>query len=539
MASHPHGFFVTIVPAGVAVRRAHNKSRTGCFTCKIRHVKCGEEKPRCSNCVSKGRDCQYSASIKRWVKKQGKAAAIKHSPLGPGVEMSKVSASFTLHDLRLFHHFLCFAYPPLPLSNKSAWTQEVPQLSHHSEHLMNALLALAASHLSTLTGVDDDQCTALFHKGRAIAGLKDAFAKSNHSSVEYDVMLATCYALAFQSALVPESAFDFTTFVRGCALVTARIRDEGKQTIFNIQSSLSGSPTQHATLSRLGSASLSPGSRFQILLSKGMLALHAAHPCIEHTGTGQRFYRALDSTFSGFQVSPSWGYDEFLSYYAVWFKLAEAKEVFSPDAVSEVAFLLWAYFISLQLLITMLVVEITGFVMNGDHPATLGHSDAAAKMTKLVEWLCAIEAITPADLRTHLTWPALVSDEVLSGLHVPMVSKARVESKVEVLCNLGSRSHNVLGNLLELSASLANWTEDLLSSRSGNEESSGAKEGWRIATTQIAFGILDQMTQDRPIDKCCIPETEAAPFSGSTAPISRETLTNANQRAETQPQLPC
>ncbi|KIW32018.1 uncharacterized protein PV07_03597 [Cladophialophora immunda] len=501
MASHPEAFDLTIVPYGTTVRRAHKKSRTGCYTCKVRHVKCGEERPRCDNCVAKGKDCQYPPEINRRIRKPAKTPGVSHSSPEPTIEMSMTSASFTLHDLRLFHHFLCFAYPPLPLANKQAWTLDVPQLSHHSEPLMNALLALAAAHLNTLTAGDDDKCTALLHKGRAISGLKNAFAKSHHSSIEFDVMLATCYALAFQSALLPGSADDFAIFVRGCALVTRRIRDEGKQSVFNIAFDSSLPPAQRASSSKLNAEGLIPGSCFQVLLSKGMASLLAAHQCIAHAGTGQHLFRALESTFSGLQVSPCQGYDQFLSCYAVWFKLGEPKDVFSPDAVKEAAFLLWAFFIGLQLLLTMFVVEVTGPTKHRDLEAGLDYSDGAAKMISMAEWLCAIEAITPAYLRRHLTWPALVSGEVLAGLNMTTVSKALVESKTEVLRNLGSRSHNALGTLLELSASLANWTEDLLTSRSGDEENSGEKEGRRGAPSQMAFGILGPTVQDRPIDK--------------------------------------
>ncbi|OAP60720.1 hypothetical protein AYL99_05722 [Fonsecaea erecta] len=380
------------------------------------------------------------------------------------------SATFTLHDLRLFHHFLCFAYPPLPLANKSAWTQDVPQLSYHSEHLMSALLALAASHMSALTGVDNDQSTALWHKGRAISGLKNALNKSHHSSIEYDVMLATCYALAFQSALLPGSAVDFATFVRGCALVTGRIQDEGKQSIFNCPSYADFSPNQGASSCKLNVHSLIAGSRCQVLLTKGMASLVTAHECIAHTGTGYNLFRALESTFSGFQESPSLGYDRFRSYYGFWFKLAEPKDVFSPDAVNEAAFLLWAFFIGLQLLITMFVVEITRSEMKRDWRARLEQSNGAAKMIGMAEWLLAIEITTPTHLRKHLSWPTLVSGEVLSGLRMTTASRTLVEAKVEVLHHLESRSHNALGTLLELSASLANWTEDLLASRSGEEK---------------------------------------------------------------------
>ena len=44
-------------PAPKRVRKAHNKVRSGCLTCKIRRKKCGEEKPSCKRCTSTGRTC--------------------------------------------------------------------------------------------------------------------------------------------------------------------------------------------------------------------------------------------------------------------------------------------------------------------------------------------------------------------------------------------------------------------------------------------------------------------------------------------------
>ncbi|KAH8700851.1 C6 zinc finger domain protein [Talaromyces proteolyticus] len=41
----------------------HLKSRHGCKTCKIRKVKCGEEKPHCIRCTSTGRKCEYDGSV--------------------------------------------------------------------------------------------------------------------------------------------------------------------------------------------------------------------------------------------------------------------------------------------------------------------------------------------------------------------------------------------------------------------------------------------------------------------------------------------
>ena len=41
-------------------RRAHRKSRSGCQTCKQRHVRCDETVPRCLKCIKGNRLCEYT-----------------------------------------------------------------------------------------------------------------------------------------------------------------------------------------------------------------------------------------------------------------------------------------------------------------------------------------------------------------------------------------------------------------------------------------------------------------------------------------------
>ncbi|CAK7273099.1 hypothetical protein SEPCBS119000_005470 [Sporothrix epigloea] len=43
-------------------RRGHRKSRNGCIECKRRHMKCDESRPRCANCTTVQRICEYADS---------------------------------------------------------------------------------------------------------------------------------------------------------------------------------------------------------------------------------------------------------------------------------------------------------------------------------------------------------------------------------------------------------------------------------------------------------------------------------------------
>ncbi|KAI5917393.1 hypothetical protein F4810DRAFT_717721 [Camillea tinctor] len=49
-------------PAPSRTRRPHRKSRNGCSMCKIRKVKCNEEKPACLNCVRFGLVCSFGTT---------------------------------------------------------------------------------------------------------------------------------------------------------------------------------------------------------------------------------------------------------------------------------------------------------------------------------------------------------------------------------------------------------------------------------------------------------------------------------------------
>ncbi|EWZ45960.1 hypothetical protein FOZG_06165 [Fusarium oxysporum Fo47] len=44
------------------LRRAHRKSRKGCWECKRRHIKCDESRPACGNCAVSERSCSFPSS---------------------------------------------------------------------------------------------------------------------------------------------------------------------------------------------------------------------------------------------------------------------------------------------------------------------------------------------------------------------------------------------------------------------------------------------------------------------------------------------
>src|ERR1700733_8397914 len=100
---------------------------------------------------------------------------------------------------------------------------------------MNAILALGASHLTRVAPGEDYTTQAIVHRGHAIEGLNKALNKTDRTYGESDAMLAACYALTFQASHMGDGMIDFITMIRGCALVTEKVKQEGSMTAFNIE----------------------------------------------------------------------------------------------------------------------------------------------------------------------------------------------------------------------------------------------------------------------------------------------------------------
>ncbi|KAL6708345.1 hypothetical protein ACN47E_003269 [Coniothyrium glycines] len=135
------------------------KARTGCKTCKIRKVKCDEEKPSCKRCTSTGRTCDgYDTSFRPPAPSQpsrspkylspGQLSArssAERSPspayLVPALRLNTVEEResfefFTLHAVTSLRGFL----------DSSFWQREVLQAVHQEPAIQHCVVALGAMH---------------------------------------------------------------------------------------------------------------------------------------------------------------------------------------------------------------------------------------------------------------------------------------------------------------------------------------------------------------------------------------------------------
>ncbi|EXJ87686.1 hypothetical protein A1O1_04610 [Capronia coronata CBS 617.96] len=402
-------------------RRSHKKSRGGCYSCKSRKIKCGEQKPACGSCAIKGLNCTYPTEpVKRQSSSSARGndrtsttshtlAVLRRNPTtGPSFSANETAfgsgggaegRTFSMLDMRFFHHFLTIAYPHLPVGNDTVWVHEIPQFAERHGYLMHAILSLGASHLSRLTGVDYRR-ESLVHRGQAIAGLNQALSQwqTARRYGESDAMLAACYALTFQALYMGDGLADFVTMVRGCALTTEKIRHDNSPTAFNLQ------PDYHLECMAPRLQQL-PSVDPRLLEDAGR-ALDEIRPYMSDTDddndrndhdTELDFHDALVDAVAGLQASPASGYLQFISIYGVWYEMPHDRFKTFLDPDNLVAQLLLAYFVCLQLLMVPLAAH------EWPHRADILR---VRVLSGTVEWAEAIfDRLEASDLRGLLDWP--------------------------------------------------------------------------------------------------------------------------------------
>ena len=210
---------------------------------------------------------------------------------------------------------------------------------------MHAILALGASHLDRAALTNDHTTSIIVHRGHAIKGLNEALTKTDRTSEESDVMLATTYALTFQASYMGDGLIDFITMVRGCALVTEKIRKEGIETAFRLESGSLGGDME-ARLREIMRVD-------QAVLEAGVVSLQSLTPFL-HNITHHVFHTALFNALLALQASTAAGYPYFLQIYQAWYDLSHEDFKVLVDSNSLTTQLLLAHFIGLQMIMVPL-----------------------------------------------------------------------------------------------------------------------------------------------------------------------------------------
>ncbi|KAM5511841.1 hypothetical protein FOXYSP1_06641 [Fusarium oxysporum f. sp. phaseoli] len=124
------------------MRRAHNKTRTGCLTCKRRRIKCDETKPTCRNCQIHGTsECLYEAP---------EASRSAETLVLTGQGLQPVNGIYTLQHLGLLHHFTSSTALTLSVHGQvqKLWQVDIPHIGLSFPFVIHAILALSSMHMA-------------------------------------------------------------------------------------------------------------------------------------------------------------------------------------------------------------------------------------------------------------------------------------------------------------------------------------------------------------------------------------------------------
>lgn len=186
-------------------RRAFRpKTRTGCRTCKIRRIKCDEERPLCRRCVSTGRKCdgyelpiRNTTSTNRSIVPKDTSTTLCHYMISTQPKLdSDESTGFDYFRSRTVREISgCFT--------SDLWQSIILQISHNDRSILTSVIALGSLHLSLqkrilAKGNNAEGVFAVQQYGRAIRMVRHRIAAASGSE-PIEAALICCQALIFAS----------------------------------------------------------------------------------------------------------------------------------------------------------------------------------------------------------------------------------------------------------------------------------------------------------------------------------------------------
>ncbi|TGO80171.1 hypothetical protein BELL_0013g00220 [Botrytis elliptica] len=200
------------------------KSKTGCLTCRIRRVKCGEERPGCLRCTKTGRKCDgydpdhpeisSSPPSRRGSEASSSNTAQTDSPIMSStpsiVEMSSPVIEWDEEERRSFNFFIAKTAPELAGSFESKfWASLILQRCHSDPPIRHAVIALGALNESFKFGdiklleagaiADPKQRFALLQNIKAIRYLTGHPSHGSHRQSSEVILISCLLFICFEA----------------------------------------------------------------------------------------------------------------------------------------------------------------------------------------------------------------------------------------------------------------------------------------------------------------------------------------------------
>ncbi|RSL55385.1 hypothetical protein CEP54_009415 [Fusarium duplospermum] len=198
--------------------KAMLRTKTGCFTCRKRRVKCGEEKPSCRNCSAFGRQCVWPTSTDLCDRRHrsqaspglsfaessrsseeskspdsSRAAIVPYRSRSPSPGRSLFKPGI---ESELIHHLLnyYFSIIVLPTSSQEHIRRsqsELIDMMLHSESVRNAVFACCACNKHVLLNDNRHKNVALHYYSKAVHELNQTLVKFQPTGKQPDSSLLT------------------------------------------------------------------------------------------------------------------------------------------------------------------------------------------------------------------------------------------------------------------------------------------------------------------------------------------------------------
>lgn len=209
-------------------RKAHRKSRQGCFQCKQRRIKCNEQRPSCYNCTRHELCCRFPSPINTRsnpinnsihsepTQLHEHVAFADNRPLSAATTEaqsnttqppqqtahSNLESNTGLADAELMYHYTLFTSITLgdnctESSLNQLWQYQVPKLAFQHEFLFHGILSVAALHLAHLSPTRRAELyfKGSLHEQEALKSFQKALGAMDQSNC--------CALFTFSCLLVP------------------------------------------------------------------------------------------------------------------------------------------------------------------------------------------------------------------------------------------------------------------------------------------------------------------------------------------------
>lgn len=255
-------------------------------------------------------------------------------------------------------------------------------------HLMHSILCLGASHLSRIAQNGAIYTPmAIAHRGRALKALGEALATSDQCTrTELDLLLATTYALTFQSNYMEDGLVDFVVMVRGCAIITLRILNMYKGS--EMFDSLSAEAVYTRVLPLLPLTTYCDGEMLDICI----LTLEGIQPLLK-TSSHRITYQAILNIYRGSQHSARKGFVALSELYNSWERMGNQEFMEFLDPGNHVSRLLLLHFVAITVMMWPVFCILRPSMLKAPMadlaPCQWGvaiYQNLPLKMRELVEW---------------------------------------------------------------------------------------------------------------------------------------------------------